>query len=63
MPGQGLHPHCPKDMAKDDVEAIVKRFKTTKCGWVSSFHFANLGLSPEAKSIFGGDGGIASRPC
>ena len=58
-----MHPCHPKDMAKDYVETIVKHSKATKGGWLSSFHFANLGLSPEGKSLFSGNGGIASKPC
>ena len=58
-----MHPRRAKDMDKVDFEAIARHFKTTKMGWLSSFHFANLDLSPEAKSMFGDDDGIASKPC
>ena len=47
-----MHPCWPKDMANDDVEAIAKHFKATTSGWLSSIHFANLSLSPEAEAIF-----------
>ena len=56
------HPRRAKDMDKADVGTIAKHFKTTKVGWLSSFHFANLNLCPEVESMFGDKKGIASKP-
>ena len=56
------HPRRAKDMDKADLGTIAKHFKTTKVGWFSAFHFANLDFCPEVESMLGNENGIASKP-
>lgn len=57
-----MHPRRPQNMKREDVEAIAKHFKDKNIGWLSAYHFAELGMSPLADSLMGDDQGISPRP-
>ena len=57
-----MHPRRPQNMKREDVEAIAKHFKDKDIGWLSAYHFAELGMSPLADSLMGDDQGISTRP-
>ena len=53
-----LHPRNPREMDKVTVEAIARKFATTKKGWLSNYHFRNeMTLPADVKAMLGGSQG------